>query len=1206
MNSSTKQTAGARRWWARLGALSAAAGLAAATVWAGGTPQTPADTLAMGPGGVTEPAKPWTEAQAVGAARKSGKQVEVAAKGTSRQVTYANPDGSFTHESHAAPFRVMQRGEWVPVDTTMIRHSDGSVGPKAAETPMRFSGGGDMPLATISRAGRVMSLTWPAALPQPVLSGDSATYPNVLPDVDLVVHASATSYTHVLVVKTAAAAALPQIKTVSYGLKGTNLTFAVESGDRLVAKDTGSGGVVFASPVPKMWDAGDPAEAAKADVEPTRSSPESARRADIGVRVDGGSLRLVPDTAMLADKSVRFPLYIDPMTAPTSNSSWTMVDSGYPGEEYWRFDGDRDQRIGLCNRTDSGNSCNSSQVKRLMYAIPTPYQDDTIVVSSATFRVTMTHTYDGSARNASLYRMGAGITSATNWSNQPAWSKKQDTQDPTVSQGSCTTTNQNVTFTATGAAQEAAANNWSTTTFGIRADDEGSKYSIKRFCDNAVLSVTYNRPPAAPTNLTANPGGACKTGTPDNTWYVSSVPKLSAYLADPETDAAEPLTATFTVTWTPPGGTLQTKTWPSGQKANKSTFDYNLADLEFGVPNLPENVVVSWSVKASDGTASSASSVTCGFILDKTKPAGPDIDSAEFLASDAGNTSPTCVESSEWIDGAGRYGTFTFDSAATDVVSYKYGFDTNPSPSNVLTPTANGGPVSVSWAPMTEAPHFVTVIAVDAAGKESDTSVCNFNVAAGGPSIGQWNLGDALGSTQAVDERGANPATAGSGVTFGQPGPGGAAHPSVLLPGNSTGYLSTASQGLVDTSKPFTVAAWVKANSLTGYMSAVSQDGTGVPGFYLGFSPASSKWLFGVPDMDVNAFRDWQVTSTEVVTAQTGWTHLAVVVDNVKDTMTMYVNGKASGTAPVRSQWASHGNLQIGQRLAKTQHVWGWNGGISDVGIFDRLVTPAEIDALAKPRLQREVYWALDSADVPDDNPGVFVSAETVVDGATPDEARNLTLHNGAWVMTPDPDDPFAEPALVGAGHMVLDGGDDYAASGQALVGQTGSFSVAARARLAAACTSDQVVLSQPGAKTSRFQVKCVDIGGGQLRWQLTVAAGDDAATSTTVVVDDTHLPDPGNTLGQHLVVTYHAFTKEVRLYVDGELAASAQGTHDPVWNGPDKGVQVGRALLDGTTTTPTYGGYFSGVLDEVRVYSGVLDAVTVIRLASTTAQSDL
>lgn len=251
------------------------------------------------------------------------------------------------------------------------------------------------------------------------------------------------------------------------------------------------------------------------------------------------------------------------------------------------------------------------------------------------------------------------------------------------------------------------------------------------------------------------------------------------------------------------------------------------------------------------------------------------------------------------------------------------------------------------------------------------------------------------------------------------------------------------------------------------------------------------------------------------------------------------------------------------------------------------------------------MYWSLDGGDVPDDNPNVTVSPETVNDGAEPDSNRSLTLYNGASLMVPDPEDIFAEPALVGAGHMVLDGVSAYAASPTALVGQTRSFSVAVRAKLAASCAGDQVVLSQPGAKVSRFLLRCVTVNG-QMRWQLNLLDNDAVNGSGTVLVDDVHLPDPDDTDGQHLVVTYNAFTDDVFLYVDGELALSAQGTNVGTWNGPDNGVQVGRALLDGSQQSPVYGGYFSGLIDEVRVYSGVLDPTTVIRLASTTAQSDL
>lgn len=53
-----------------------------------------------------------------------------------------------------------------------------------------FSDGGDAPMVTLTRGGGTVALSWPEALPAPTVSGDSVTYPNVLPDVDLVVRAT--------------------------------------------------------------------------------------------------------------------------------------------------------------------------------------------------------------------------------------------------------------------------------------------------------------------------------------------------------------------------------------------------------------------------------------------------------------------------------------------------------------------------------------------------------------------------------------------------------------------------------------------------------------------------------------------------------------------------------------------------------------------------------------------------------------------------------------------------------------------------------------------------------------------------------------------------------------------------------------------------------------------------------------------------------
>ncbi|GAA1394197.1 LamG domain-containing protein [Catellatospora coxensis] len=1163
------------------------------------------DTAGSGPG------VPRTEAQAMAAARTSGRPVEVESKGDARQVTYANPDGTLTRESHLQPFRTLRAGRWVPIDTTLIRHDDGTVGPKAAETEMRFSGGGRAPLATISRTGRMLTLTWPEELPKPTLDGDSATYADVWPDVDLVVHASVSSFTHVLVVKTPQAARLAQLKTIAYGLSGTNLAFKAGADGRLAALDAGGGGTIFEAPAPKMWDSGSPAEAAARgeSFDASRTAPESSRRSGLGVIVAGGELRLSPDQRLLTDPSARFPIYIDPHVATHKNTKWAMVDSGYPNEEYYNWDGDTDQRIGLCPRGYS-STCNSSQVKRLLFTMDSPYADDSISILSAEFKVSMASiVVSGTKRNFSLYRT-SGFSSATNWSNQPAWSStnKQQTLD-TSTTASCTG-NPNVVFNATQAVRTAATDNYSTLTFGIKADNESDELSSKRFCHNAVLSVNYNRPPRAPDNLSSNPGGSCATGSARP--IVPTVPVLIAYLSDPDTGDAEPLTATFTVEWTPAGQNKQTKTWTT-LSSTSPEFEYNLNASGTGVPDLPENTVVTWKVIASDGTSPSPASPTCEFVLDKSRPAGPDIDSPEYLPGDSvdngtGMPAAACVQAAAIHDGVGRYGTFTFTAADPDVLSYQYAFDSTLSAGSPSVPaSAVGGSASVHWAPASEGPHTLNVRAVDASGPGTISS-CSFKVSAGRQPVGEWALDDEVGSTVAADAAvPGNPAAAGSGVSFRAGGAGGPADPAAQLDGSAEGYLATSSTGLLDTGGPFSVSAWVKLDDLTRSQTAVSQDGTGEPGFVLGYEYEAGvgRWTFRIPVTDVDSLGEWQVHSN--VAVSTDWVHLAATFDPFKDAITLYVGGAATTVGAARSSWASHGNIQIGRHTAKTGYTGHWNGRIADVEVYDRLVQPAEITKLAAISIKRRAYWPMDSSSLLDGTSQTLRSAAFDPDGEGPIDSTvdDLTVEGADQVLAVIPEDPEELPteALVGEGHLNFNGSSDYAFTASKLVGQTTSFSISARVRLAAQCANEQVVMSQPGTNVSRFEVRCLATPQGN-RWQLVLNDVDQVGSAQTIVTDNTHAPDPSLAKGEHLAVTYNGLTGEVKLYVRGELALSAIATLTTAWNGSDGGIQIGRALTG--AGAGLYNRFFSGDIDEVRIYTGVIDETTVAQLSSTTALPDL
>ncbi|WP_232376270.1 hypothetical protein [Amycolatopsis aidingensis] len=121
---------------------------------------------------------------------------------TETEEVVANPDGTFTWTQSRHPVRVRQGGQWRPTDLTLAHRPDGSIGPVAASVDLRLSrGGADMPLVVAAKQGHEVGLRWADALPEPVLDGPSATYPGVLPEVDLVVTALPTGFSQVLVVK---------------------------------------------------------------------------------------------------------------------------------------------------------------------------------------------------------------------------------------------------------------------------------------------------------------------------------------------------------------------------------------------------------------------------------------------------------------------------------------------------------------------------------------------------------------------------------------------------------------------------------------------------------------------------------------------------------------------------------------------------------------------------------------------------------------------------------------------------------------------------------------------------------------------------------------------------------------------------------------------------------------------------------------------
>jgi hypothetical protein len=296
----------------------------------------------------TKPAAPapLTMDQASAQAKRTGQAVNVDAVETATTTLTADPDGGFTVDTNAVPVRAKVAGSWHPLDATLHRSADGTVRPALTGLDLALSGGGKGPLATLSSGADSLSLTLPTALPAPVLSGDQATYPNVVRGIDLVVTASAQGgFSDVFVVHDAAAAASPALA----GLLGASVTthglsVSADATGALRAVDS-RGATVFSAAPAAMWDSAATSEAvhgAASSVAAVGNGATSsvtaaghgAHRGRLAASLSGGVLRLAPDKTMLADPHLAFPLYLDPSWTG-GRSDWATPASDFAASPYW-------------------------------------------------------------------------------------------------------------------------------------------------------------------------------------------------------------------------------------------------------------------------------------------------------------------------------------------------------------------------------------------------------------------------------------------------------------------------------------------------------------------------------------------------------------------------------------------------------------------------------------------------------------------------------------------------------------------------------------------------------------------------------------------------------------------------------------------------------------------------------------------------------
>lgn len=1091
------------------------------------------------------------EASAMAAARAGRTRVEVSGMRSETQQVFANPDGTLTLTQNLQPVRVHRPdGSWVPVDTSLHARAEGSVVPGAVPVDLVFSGGGSGPLVRMSRRGRSLALSWPISLPAPTVSGDTAVYPDVVPGADLRVRVSAVGFSEELVVRTRAAAVNPALRVMRFGMAAPGMVVRADANGGLRAVDSASG-TVFSMSAPTMSDSPVPAALPEGGAGPvvTGAGPAAgvpgAHRARLGVALSPGALSVSSDESILTSPDTVLPLTITYPSVSYGNPSWTEVNAEDPNSATWRT---------TPTSLAVGFQDFESPWSRVRSFIHFPLDSR---IYGATIRSATLGTFESWSSSCTptaveLWVTG-GFSGSTTWNHQPTWGSHLSNQivakghDSTCAAGG-------VEFAATSGVAGAAKNH-SSITFGLKAGDETTDLSWKKFNVTPSLTVVYNHTPPTPTAATmstSSPNSSCvndKTKAPHVNVLPGTGITLRVRATDPDNNKVK---VTFDFRQDFGASALANPT--SAAFSSGTTVTATVMTT----PALTDGTIYAWNAFVRDVDAggnvlsTSGTSAWCYIVQDSTVPNEPVVTSTDY---------PTDA----YAGGAGQPGIFTFTQGAStdsDLAGYLYGVD-QETPGTFVAADANGN-ASPAVAPPSYGPHDLDVRAKDTAGNLSPVVSYHFYADSPTDATAYWKFDEGSGST-AVGTIESDPGNTGgpaatlspTGVSWTTAGKVGDA----LTFDGATGTVS-ADTARIDTSQSFTVTAWVRLTSKGNAEDAVTQDGTEASGFYLHYHSAADRWRFAMPRSDTVGPVVDHADST--APAQTGvWTHLAGVYDSVAHQLRLYVNGTLASTVS-HTAWDAPGKLRIGQGMWNGAAADPWVGDIDEVRVYQRVLTAGEIDDIINHDNAASPVGSWDFDET---------TGTTAADTSGHDNP--MTLATGASFTT----------AGHANGGLALDGVTGTASATSAIRTDQ-SFTVAAWVNLS---NADQVatVASQDGTNTSGFVLQFQPTSDGLGQWVFALAPDDGVGSValTPAVVGALFPLDEW----VHLAGVYDAFTHTLELTVADDFNTRVNyGMQPTPWNasGP---LLVGRDLTVDVTGAVAPGDYLAGTVDEVRSWAGTL-----------------
>lgn len=172
-------------------------------------------------------------------------------------------------------------------------------------------------------------------------------------------------------------------------------------------------------------------------------------------------------------------------------------------------------------------------------------------------------------------------------------------------------------------------------------------------------------------------------------------------------------------------------------------------------------------------------------------------------------------------------------------------------------------------------------------------------------------------------------------------------HGDVLVFDGVTGYASAPAPLRLDTTKSFTVAAWVSYEEERAFANVVSQIGDVAASFFLGRIAEDGAYNFSMKDADTNdPGHTIRAQAGRSETDASAWVHLAGVFDADAGALTLYVDGENVAETDFDAPWQAAGSVVIGASQAHGTPSDFWPGAITQVHLVPAMSSEAEVAEL--------------------------------------------------------------------------------------------------------------------------------------------------------------------------------------------------------------------------------------------------------------------